>query len=42
MCPTWLELAATPEDIPCEKIVMDDENISFEENTFNLVVSGLK
>jgi len=41
-CQSWLDQAEVPDDISFEKIIMDEENITFEENKFNLVVSCLK
>jgi hypothetical protein len=41
-CAEVLEQAEVPEDVPCQKLVMDEENISFEPNTFDLAVSSLK
>ena len=36
-----LTKASTPEDLPCEKLVVDEENLPFEENSIDLVLSSL-
>jgi len=32
--------ASTPEDLPCEKLVVDEENLPFEENSIDLMLSS--
>lgn len=41
-CQELLDSAEVPEDIPTHKILMDEENITFKDNYFDLVVSSLK
>ncbi|XP_021955417.1 arginine-hydroxylase NDUFAF5, mitochondrial [Folsomia candida] len=40
-CQELLDSAEVPEDIPTHKILMDEENITFKDNYFDLVVSSL-
>nr|CAG4641025.1 EOG090X09JT [Eulimnadia texana] len=39
--PKMLETAAVPEDVPCTKQVIDEENLPFAENSFDLILSSL-
>ncbi|CAG7833114.1 unnamed protein product, partial [Allacma fusca] len=36
-----LAVAEVPEDVICHKVVMDEENINFGNNKFDMVLSGL-
>lgn len=42
ICEEWLNQVEIPEDVPCEKLVMDEENIVFQPNTFDMVISSLR
>jgi len=42
MCAENLALLEAPEGLTCEKIVMDEENLLFESNKFDMVASCLK
>lgn len=42
ICEEWLNQVQVPEDITCEKLVMDEENIMFEPNSFDMVISSLR
>ncbi len=42
ICEEWLNQVQVPEDITCEKLVMDEENIMFAPNTFDMVISSLR
>lgn len=42
ICQEWLDQVEVPEDIFCEKLVMDEENISFQSNSFDMVISSLR
>lgn len=41
LSPTWLEQAEAPEDLDVERIVVDEEDLPFEPNSLDLVISSL-
>jgi len=42
ICQEWLDQLDVPEDVTCEKLLMDEEDILFKSNTFDMVVSSLR
>ncbi|XP_034945992.1 arginine-hydroxylase NDUFAF5, mitochondrial [Chelonus insularis] len=41
MCPSYLEQAQIPQDINTKKLMLDEENFSLEQNSFDLILSCL-
>jgi len=41
-CQEMLDQAEVPEDVECQKILMDEENIDLPPDTFDLAMSSLK
>ncbi|ODM92113.1 NADH dehydrogenase [ubiquinone] 1 alpha subcomplex assembly factor 5 [Orchesella cincta] len=41
ICQEWLDQIDAPEDVTCEKLLMDEEDIVFQPNSFDMVLSSL-
>ncbi|CAL8095085.1 unnamed protein product [Orchesella dallaii] len=41
VCEDWLDQIDVPDDVTCEKMLMDEEDILFQQSSFDMVVSSL-